>query len=193
MSTPPAGKGEENEKRIHEMFETYKSKYDTARAPAISAEDLSALMMMMQASPPARIVLVDAREREERAVSQLAGSVHADDAESAVSGTPPPTHAVYYCTAGLRSGMQGASCEPRLRELVPGIEVRNLAGGIVAASHAIARGAAPGLRIVDKDGADTRSVHVYGDRWSLLPDGWTPVLFGRWRGFVRGIKFFLRS
>ncbi len=106
-------------------------------------------------------VLVDVREPEERAVSTLPGAVSAEAFE-----TDPERWAgrpvVAYCTIGYRSGLWAKEMAQR------GVEVLNLAGSLLAWTHA-------GGELVAPDGTPTRRLHVYGRRWNLAAEGYETV------------------
>ena len=108
-----------------------------------------------------RIVLVDVRTPQERAVSIIPNAISKDDFESAPAQYAGRT-VVTYCTIGYRSGLYAKELEER------GIPATNLKGSILAWVN-------DGLPVVTADGNLTRRVHVYGPRWSLLPDGYEPV------------------
>ena len=55
------------------------------------------------------------------------------------------------------------------KELVEqGVDVANLKGGVLGWAHADGR-------FVDPQGGRTQRVHVYGQDWDLLPDGYASV------------------
>ena len=68
---------------------------------------------------------------------------------------------VTYCTAGYRSGLAARQLQ------IDGWEVRNLAGSILAWTHA-------GLPLVAGD-ENTKKVHIYSPGWDLSADGYEPV------------------
>lgn len=112
------------------------------------------------AEPDERPVLIDVRPEAERAVAMIPGAISAEDFDqrrAELAGQPVAA----YCTAGYRS----AAYAEELRAV--GIDAANLAGGILAWTHA-------GLPVVDADGP-TRRVHVYGRTWALVPEGYEAV------------------
>ncbi|MDX1392755.1 MAG: rhodanese-like domain-containing protein [Gemmatimonadota bacterium] len=100
------------------------------------------------------IVLIDARDPAERAVSMIPGSIAAAEFE-ADPGRYADVAAVAYCTIGYRSSRYAA------RLTAEGIPVRNLGGSILAWTH-------EGGPLVGPDGPTTR-LHVYGETWDLAP------------------------
>ena len=120
-----------------------------------------------------------------------------------------PERVVTFCTAGLRSGVAAERiAKVLLGKRDPPVSTWNLSGGIVSAAHAIQRRRQQrqngdengdsddpdrdrpptGLAIVDPKGRETRTVHVFGKQWSLLPHGWKAVTFGPWDTVRRGVK-----
>ena len=107
-------------------------------------------------------VLVDCREAFEQDVSVLPGAVLQSDYEVQLAADPAAfvdRPVVVYCTIGYRSGEYAAALRQR------GVDAYNLHGGVLEWAHA-------GGDFVTPHGTPTRSVHVYGRRWSLLPEGY---------------------
>jgi sodium/bile acid cotransporter 7 len=98
-----------------------------------------------------QVVLVDAREPAEIAVSRLPGAIPLADLD------PHGPRPVVYCTIGERS----ARAVARLRE--QGIDAANLHGSALAWVHA-------GLPLVDERGAPTTRLHTWSSDWALVPD-----------------------
>ena len=100
------------------------------------------------------VVLVDAREPRERAISWIPGAITAAEFER-----DPDRYAgrtvVAYCTIGHRSS------EYARRQMDLGRRVLNLRGSLLAWTHA-------GGPLVSADGPTTR-LHVYGRPWDLAP------------------------
>ena len=70
-----------------------------------------------------------------------------------------------YCTIGYRSGHYTRDLQSR--EL--GLTVRNLAGSILAWTHAGGPLVAPGAAGAAGQAEETRRLHVYGAAWDLAP------------------------
>jgi rhodanese-related sulfurtransferase len=139
--------------RIATLYREYRESF-----PEVPSLDVAALQDLEQKT---RVVLVDVRSPEEQAVSTIPGAIpasrlkkHLDDYRDAL--------VVTYCTIGYRSGLYARE----LRE--KGLDARNLAGSILAWTHA-------GLPLVDAEGRRTRRVHVYGKRWNLAASGYQAV------------------
>ena len=66
-----------------------------------------------------------------------------------------------YCTIGSRSGKYAKKLMER------GIAVKNMRGAALGWAHT-------GLAF-EQRGTPTKKVHVFGDAWSLLPEGYSAV------------------
>ena len=104
------------------------------------------------------VVLLDAREAEEYAVSHLAGAHHAptvDEAIRVIRDSPPDALVVAYCSVGVRSSALAA----RLRER--GVaEVHNLEGSLFAWANE--------GRPVYRGHARVAEVHPFDAWWGTL-------------------------
>ena len=131
--------------------------YKTAGFPEVP--DLSVGDFLKMAGGDS-LVLVDVREPAEQAVSMLPGAITmaAFEAEAA---SYSDYRIVVYCTIGFRSALYTR----QLRE--KGLDAYNLAGSRLAWAHA-------GQVLVDSLGP-TRTAHVYGETWDLLPEGYRSV------------------
>ena len=107
-------------------------------------------------------VFIDVRTPEEQIVSMLPGAVTEKELADNPSILQDKT-AVAYCTIGYRSGHYAADMS---RE---GIRVLNIPGGILAWVFSGGK--------VYHAGEETNRVHVYGDEWNYLPDGYESVMF----------------
>ena len=130
-----------------------------ARYPEVPQVSLEALLA--GESDPAPLLL-DARSREEFAVSHLRGAKHAPDEPAALAllaGVEPSREVVVYCSVGLRS----SALAERLR--ARGFtRVANLEGGIFAwanAGQATWRGQEESEQRADE-------VHPFDERWGTL-------------------------
>jgi sodium/bile acid cotransporter 7 len=108
-----------------------------------------------------RIVLVDSRAPEERAVSTIPGAITLEDLERRAAELEGAV-IVTYCTIGHRSSEQARELRSR------GWDARNFRGSLLAWTHA-------GGELADATGAPTRRLHVYGERWNLAADGYETV------------------
>lgn len=151
---PPEGLGDlEKKAEIDEMYAGYREDFEGILE--MSPEELAGKMGSES------LVILDVREPEERAVSVLKGSISVEEYERDKAKYEGHT-VVAHCTIGYRSGVY-------VKELqAEGIEAYNLPGSILAWVHA-------GQPVVDSEGAETKSVHVYGAKWDLLPEGYEGV------------------
>lgn len=116
-----------------------------------------------------RMVLVDVRGEDERAVSVIDGAMSAEEYERA-RPTLGAHDAVCYCTIGYRSG-QYAEKMSKARDGGEDVKYLNLYGSIVAYTHE------RGELIDPKTGAKTNKVHTFGKQWSCVADGYEPVFY----------------
>ena len=100
------------------------------------------------------VVLVDAREADERAVSWIPGAITAEQFERAPDRYADRT-VVAYCTIGHRSS------EYAQRQAAEGYRVLNLRGSLLSWTHAGGPLVGPG--------GPTNRLHVYGQTWDLAP------------------------
>ena len=110
-----------------------------------------------------RVVFVDVRKPAERRVSRLPYSV----TEEVFIENPLKFYGktvVSYCTIGYRSGTFALNMAGR------GIPVYNLRGGVLAWIF-------EGGKVYDENG-ETNRVHVYGEKWNYIPEGYEAVKFG---------------
>lgn len=106
-------------------------------------------------------VIVDVRTPEEQAVSMIPGAI-TKEAFEANKDDYEGQDVITYCTIGYRSGLYAKELRAE------GFSASNLKGSVLAWAH-------EGGDFVDKDGKPTQRVHVYGESWNLLPEGYEPV------------------
>ncbi len=107
-----------------------------------------------------RVIFVDVRDPAEQAVSMLPGAL----TEAEYLKAPPRFRkkiVLCYCTIGYRSGLFVKKYGSKYPNLY------NLSGGLILWLHA----GGP----MEKNGSETRQVHVYGKKWALQPEGYSPV------------------
>lgn len=105
-----------------------------------------------------RVVLVDVRREEEREWSWIPGSITREEFEQGDFGG---RRVVAYCTIGYRSGKYAEHLRKQR------IDAYNLEAGILGWVH--------DFRPVERDGVETRDVHVYGRQWSLVPSWYRAI------------------
>jgi len=98
------------------------------------------------------VVFVDVREPAEQAVSMVPGALTDEQFEARKASLRDKT-IVTYCTIGYRSGKLAAELTSQ------GFTVRNLAGSLLAWTHA----GGP----LQHEGEPVKALHVYGKRWDL--------------------------
>lgn len=135
-----------NQAKIDSLYEDYRREFP--KIDEITAEEF------LRRSSKETFVLVDVRTDREIKTSVIPGAISKSEfiAKRASLQNVP---IVAYCTIGYRSGLFA-------KELAAaGIRVYNLKGGILAWAHA-------GQSFSSSTGT-TRTAHVYGERWNLLP------------------------
>jgi rhodanese-related sulfurtransferase len=146
-----------------------------ADAPLIGGAELSEL----RRGEATHVVLIDVREAEEQALSQLPGAISKADFEELCTASQQwretkdhvPIVLVPYCTIGYRSGLYARSLKARF----PDSEVRN-SEGVVMWTHDVGK--------LVRDGAPVSEVHVFGARWDYCAAGFTTATMGT-TGFLR--------
>ena len=138
--------------RINDLYQDYRQGF-----PNIGEVTADTLNLWIKSRD---VILVDVRKPKERAVSQIPNSITQQEFED-----HPDTYSqgpiVIYCTVGYRSGN---FTRDLLKE---GVNAYNLEGGILSWVHHEGT--------VEHEGATVQKVHVYGQRWSLLPAGYEAV------------------
>ncbi len=135
------------EQKIDKMFVEYQNGFSDT--PFITAQDL--ILLKRNTKP----VVVDVRTLVERQISIIPDSISEAEFETN-TGRYKNLTVIAYCTIGYRSGLY----VKKLRE--KGFDAFNLKGGVLAWAHAR-------QIFVDFHGKKTNQVHVYGQKWDLLP------------------------
>lgn len=135
---------------VEKMYAEYKKSFP--EVPEVTVDELTA----MQAD--GNVVIVDGREPPERAVSMIPNAISKESFERDIERYRDST-IVTHCTIGYRSGKYAAELRKK------GFNAFNLEGSILSWVHA-------GREVVDSQGRPTRRVHVYGEKWNLLPEGY---------------------
>ena len=140
---------------------------------------LSAIMFVInnqEKNANKRVLFLDCREKEERAVSIIPGASSAeefDDFEEQDDGKE--TIVVCYCTIGYRSQKKVQELSKRLAQSRPDVKAYNLSGSIVAWTHETV---APKL-LDPETGKETNRVHTYGKTWALQSVEYESVVYKR--------------
>lgn len=132
--------------RVAEMFRKEAAAFD---APVMPIEDAAAHQ------DTGDLVIVDARSREEMAVSKIPGAISIGEYRGHGEQYEDKEVAVY-CTIGRRSGALAEELRSQ------GVDAYNLDGSILGWVH-------DGKPLVDVDGNEVSRVHVYGRTWDLAP------------------------
>lgn len=137
-----------------ERLERIRTLYDGFRPAFAQVQVVEPSQLLATLTADASVVLIDVRSEAERRVSTLRGAVSADRFLAQVDAHRG-RRAVAFCTLGVRSGAWAAE------RCADGLPVENLAGGLLAWTHA--RGA-----LVTLEGEQTARLHVYGPTWDLV-------------------------
>ena len=148
----PAATDDEKAARVAEMVADIAAEF-----PGVESITVAEVGRLLEKDS---IILIDARDDAERAVSRIPGAISAAEFE-ADPGRYADVAAVAYCTIGYRSSQYAA------RLTAEGIPVRNLGGSILAWTH-------EGGPLVGPEGPTTR-LHVYGETWDLAPERFETV------------------
>eukprot|EP00924_Labyrinthula_sp_SR-Ha-C_P013790 maker-scaffold_5-snap-gene-13.10-mRNA-1 protein AED:0.08 eAED:0.08 QI:0/0.75/0.4/1/1/1/5/0/194 len=149
---------DENKKELIEtMYKAFAPRFKSV--PEITADEI--LQKENQS-----FVLVDVREDAETSISRIKGSITKKEYEKKDFKLDPSSSLVFYCTIGYRSGEYAKKVITEGK--FPSTKIYNLKGSVLSWAHA-------GGKLVDKDENITKTVHVYGKTWDLLPKGYDSV------------------
>ncbi len=153
-----------DDKRIkeHQKIETIQNLYQRYKQKFPKVTDFTADSALSLAAQQ-QIIFIDIRKPAEQAVSMIPGAITQKALQENPSLIEGKT-AVAYCTVGYRSGVFAEKMANQ------GLDIANLAGGILAWLHA-------GGKVKDMQG-ETHRVHVYGNAWDIAPHGYETVKFG---------------
>lgn len=125
------------------------------QVPAVQVDQLQKLLESQE-----EVILVDVRTDQEQAVSMIPGAIAPEQLSMQLEQSPEAT-VIAYCTIGYRS----AQYVQQLQE--QGISALNLEGSLLSwIEH---------QGPLEHEGEATNRVHVYGKRWSIVPEGYVPV------------------
>lgn len=146
---------EQKKQQVYTLYSEYQQKFPAVEE--ISPDDV--LQLERQGKD---LVLIDAREADEMAVSMLPGAISEEELLHHLDRYAD-SFLVAYCTIGYRSGLFAKAMIDRK------VIVHNLKGGILGWLHA---GGA-----VYSDGRIVHRVHVYGSKWDLAPGQFETVRY----------------
>ncbi|VAW84576.1 hypothetical protein MNBD_GAMMA16-523 [hydrothermal vent metagenome] len=149
---------EDRQQQLWNLYSSYVADDTLKNTPEIRVPELLVLAKNQR-------VLVDVREKQEIQVSIIPGALTQAQFEQQIERYRDYT-IVVYCTIGYRSGRYVN------RLLKQNIKAVNLAGGVLAWAHA--------GQVFNKKGRVSKQVHVYGERWNLLPVDYEAVYERSW-------------
>jgi sodium/bile acid cotransporter 7 len=144
---------------VYDMYANYRKDFSTV--DEISPREASGLLKSDQ-----KVVFVDTRQPEERAVSMLPHAISKQTFLNSRDQYDGYT-IIGYCTISYRSGLFARDMS---RE---GVVIYNLKGGILAWTL-------EGGKVYDTGGV-TQRIHVYDKRWDYAPAGYETITFTFWQ------------
>lgn len=139
--------------QIETLFYEYKLKY-FSKVPETTVDQIPNDLKNHD------LIIIDVRSPEERAVSFIPGSITREEHENIT--VSKDTRIITYCTIGMRSGLYAK----KLRD--NGFNAYNLKGGVLAWAH-------QGRKFIDGNSVTLNRIHVYGQSWELVPEGYEAV------------------
>ncbi|MGE3975323.1 MAG: rhodanese-like domain-containing protein [Bdellovibrionales bacterium] len=136
--------------KINSMFDDYQKEFKSV--PIIDPND-----KLIELSS---YIIVDVREPKERNVSFIKNSISKSEF-SHQKDNYKNKKVLVYCTIGYRSGSFASDLKK------DGFDAYNLKGGVLLWIQS-------GRGLINKIG-ETKSVHVYGQKWNLVPPGWHAI------------------
>ena len=157
----------ENARRVA-AIEALVSKFADETVPAMRVKEV---LEILERDTEKRVVFLDCRDAEERAVSVIPGAVSEYDDGKEIKTEDDDgkeTIVICYCTIGYRSQKK----VQELKKRNPDVKAYNLSGSIVAWTH---DPRAPAL-VDPKTGKETKRVHTYGKTWALQQKDYEAVV-----------------
>lgn len=162
--------------RRRAALEATVAKFTDDAVPSMTVREVLNVINNQEKNANKRVLFLDCREKEERAVSIIPGASSAeefDDFEEQDDGKE--TIVVCYCTIGYRSQKKVQELSKRLAQSRPDVKAYNLSGSIVAWTHETV---APKL-LDPETGKETNRVHTYGKTWALQSVEYESVVYKR--------------
>lgn len=141
---------QEKLEKVYEMYEEYKNEFKNIAA--ITTEEIKNSKII--------ITLIDVRSDAEQKVSMIPGAISKEEFEKNKDKFKN-TLIVPYCTIGVRSGYYAEKLKKE------GFSTKNYKGSILAW---VLSG-----EIVHKDKKEVLEIHVYGEKWNVLPSHYKGV------------------
>lgn len=148
--------------RVYQMYAGYREDF-----PAVKEISVMDAMRMIQDGQ--EVIFVDTRRSEEMEISMLPGAISKEMFLDDEKAADRDSVIIAYCTIGYRSGIfvrDGAQNS---------MKIQNLKGGLLA-------WVLEGGALYDQDSL-TRRMHVYGDTWKFVPNGYEAIVFPFWKQF----------
>ena len=144
---------EVKQEKIATLYRDYAQEFPLVEG--ITAKELQDLKQQSQ-----KIVLVDVRSPEERAVSIIPGAISTEEFESNLEKYENDL-VIAYCTIGYRSGIYANQWRER------GVKILNLEGSLLSWSHIQGK-------LINAQGV-TKKVHVFARQWHLTADEYQAI------------------
>ena len=163
--------------RRRAALETTVAKFTDDAVPSMTVREVLNVINNQEENAK-RVLFLDCREKEERAVSIIPGASSAEEFEDDFEKQQDDgkeTIVVCYCTIGYRSQKKVQELSKRLARSRPDVKAYNLSGSIVAWTHETD---APKL-LDPKTGKETNRVHTYGKTWALQSVEYESVVYKR--------------
>ena len=161
--------------RRRAALETTVAKFTDDAVPSMTVREVLNVINNQEENAK-RVLFLDCREKEERAVSIIPGASSAEEFEDDFEKQQDDgkeTIVVCYCTIGYRSQKKVQELSKRLAQSRPDVKAYNLSGSIVAWTHETD---APKL-LDPKTGKETNRVHTYGKTWALQSVEYESVVY----------------
>ncbi len=142
-----------NKEKVYDLYRDYQKSFR-------DIEDI--LSENILKSDKGNILFVDVRKKKEMSVSIIPGAITREIFLANKEKYKDKT-IVAYCTIGYRSGLFAQEMKKK------GIIVFNLSAGILGWIH-------EGGTVTNSERV-VKKVHVYGDKWDLVPEGYETVTF----------------
>lgn len=137
--------------QVQQMYLKYKKKFSD-----VPEMQITHYKKLKKTSQP--YVFIDVREPKEILTSKIKGTITKKQFEASQQNFKKHK-IIVYCTIGYRSGKYARELKSK------GFDAYNLEGSLLGWVHS-------GNPVVGPDGKATKTVHVYGKTWNLLPAGY---------------------
>lgn len=156
---PVFAEGSKSDKEKLEAVRIISQRFSGKFSDSIEISPVEAMALLEKGD----VVFIDVRDAKEQAVSMLPGAITKAAYEND-TGIADGKTAVAYCTIGARSGAFSQKMNRK------GLRVMSLSGGMLA-------WLLEGGKVYNA-GEETKKVHVFGDAWNYLPEGYEAATGG---------------